>query len=428
GHGREEDAAEEHARARVRALERRVGRAEKPRVGARALVRGPEPVALVLLVPYLPGDHLAGEAARVVGGGRPRVARELAGIVRGERARGAELKRRQAILPDGGALGEPAEGGVVGMAVAQDPYDPEPGVLDRPHLAVALGEVVVVQRLARGLDLPPVDVEPDRAHARHVEPAVVRRSLGERVAGNEVRVRRDEAVRRGARRGWSGGGGAGRRGRQGGTDRERGEEPPAWHPGEGRPPAARPRRFGLGRALQGLQVLLARRAGAREERRRSRHPRPDPALEVAAHPGRDGIRAAVGVEAPEVQAQASRPLPEVGIVHVPLVTVDRVHEGEEGLLPALAGDQGGEEAFFAFVDSIYGDQGHVDDPHLWERARGLSLDLGRFDADRRSDAVAARVRRDFESGIRAGVARTPAFFAGARPASEEDLEALERST
>jgi len=94
---------------------------------------------------------------------------------------------------------------------------------------------------------------------------------------------------------------------------------------------------------------------------------------------------------------------------------------------AVAG-QGGEEAFFAFVDSIYGDQGHVDDPHLWERARGLSLDLGRFDADRRSDAVAARVRRDFESGIRAGVARTPAFFAGARPASEEDLEALERST
>jgi len=72
--------------------------------------------------------------------------------------------------------------------------------------------------------------------------------------------------------------------------------------------------------------------------------------------------------------------------------------------------QGGEPAFWAFVDSIYGDQGRVDDPHMWERARSLGLDLERFDADRRSPAVAERVRRDFQSGIRAGVAGTPAAF------------------
>ena len=55
------------------------------------------------------------------------------------------------------------------------------------------------------------------------------------------------------------------------------------------------------------------------------------------------------------------------------------------------------------VDSIYADHGHQDDPHLWERARALGLDLERFERDRRSAAVAARVRADFESGIRAGV-------------------------
>ena len=55
------------------------------------------------------------------------------------------------------------------------------------------------------------------------------------------------------------------------------------------------------------------------------------------------------------------------------------------------------------ADSLFADRGRVDDPHLWERAERLGLDLERFDADRRSDAVAARVRRDFESGIRAGV-------------------------
>lgn len=62
------------------------------------------------------------------------------------------------------------------------------------------------------------------------------------------------------------------------------------------------------------------------------------------------------------------------------------------------------------VDSLYADRGHVDDPHLWQRAERLDLELERFEADRRSDAVAARVRRDFESGIRAGVTSTPAVF------------------
>jgi protein-disulfide isomerase len=75
-----------------------------------------------------------------------------------------------------------------------------------------------------------------------------------------------------------------------------------------------------------------------------------------------------------------------------------------------AARQGGEPAFWSFVDSIYADQGRVDDPHLWERARSLELDLDRFEDDRRGATVAERVRRDFESGIRAGVAGTPAAF------------------
>jgi protein-disulfide isomerase len=79
-------------------------------------------------------------------------------------------------------------------------------------------------------------------------------------------------------------------------------------------------------------------------------------------------------------------------------------------LHAAAEAAGTQGKFFAMVDSLYADRGHVDDPHLWERARRLGLDLDRFEADRRSEAVVARVRRDFESGIRAGVASTPAVF------------------
>ena len=73
-----------------------------------------------------------------------------------------------------------------------------------------------------------------------------------------------------------------------------------------------------------------------------------------------------------------------------------------------------EGAFWELIDSIYGDQGHIDDPHLWERARALGLDPERFEHDRRAEGVAARVRRDFDDGIRAGVTGTPAAFVDGR--------------
>jgi protein-disulfide isomerase len=79
-------------------------------------------------------------------------------------------------------------------------------------------------------------------------------------------------------------------------------------------------------------------------------------------------------------------------------------------LHAAAEAAGRQGRFFEMVDSLYADRGHVDDPHLWERVERLGLDLERFELDRRSDEVAARVRRDFESGIRAGVTGTPAIF------------------
>src|SRR4029077_3799456 len=68
-------------------------------------------------------------------------------------------------------------------------------------------------------------------------------------------------------------------------------------------------------------------------------------------------------------------------------------------LHAAAEAAGTQGRFFEMVDSLYADRGRVDDPHLWERAERLGLDLERFESDRRAAEVAARVRRDFESGI-----------------------------
>jgi protein-disulfide isomerase len=88
-------------------------------------------------------------------------------------------------------------------------------------------------------------------------------------------------------------------------------------------------------------------------------------------------------------------------------------------LHAAAEAAGIQGAFFEMVDSLYAERGRVDDPHLWERAERFGLEVARFERDRRSDAVAARVRRDFQSGIRAGVTSTPAVFSMYSPGERE---------
>jgi protein-disulfide isomerase len=91
-------------------------------------------------------------------------------------------------------------------------------------------------------------------------------------------------------------------------------------------------------------------------------------------------------------------------------------------LHAAAAAAGAQGHFWEMVDSLYSDRGRVDDPHLWERVDRLGLDLDRFERERRSDEVAARVRHDFEGGIRAGVIGTPTAFVGGRLV-HEGLEA-----
>jgi protein-disulfide isomerase len=94
---------------------------------------------------------------------------------------------------------------------------------------------------------------------------------------------------------------------------------------------------------------------------------------------------------------------------------------------ACAAEAAGEQGrFWEMHDLLFSDQGRLEDPHLWERARALGLDLERFDADRRGPEVKARVRRDFEAGVRGGIVTTPTLIAaGARHAGRIDAQVLE---
>ncbi len=93
-------------------------------------------------------------------------------------------------------------------------------------------------------------------------------------------------------------------------------------------------------------------------------------------------------------------------------------------LHAAAEAAGRQGCLFAMVDSLYAERARVDDPHLWERVEAMGLDLGRFEADRRAPEVEARIRRDFESGIRGGW-RAPRRFSMPVPFRQLENESSE---
>jgi protein-disulfide isomerase len=124
------------------------------------------------------------------------------------------------------------------------------------------------------------------------------------------------------------------------------------------------------------------------------------------------------------EEQRLRDLPvEVIFRHFP------VRSGHPRAWPAACAAEAAahQDRFWAMHDLLFGDQGRLEDPHLWSRAAGLGLDVERFDADRRSDAVRDRVKRDFHSGVRAGVVTTPTLFSWRDGRGEPvDVTALER--
>jgi protein-disulfide isomerase len=69
-----------------------------------------------------------------------------------------------------------------------------------------------------------------------------------------------------------------------------------------------------------------------------------------------------------------------------------------------------QDAFWAFHDALYADQGHIDDPHLWARCEQLGLDVERFQADRRDAEIAAKVREHVREALRAGATATPTLY------------------
>lgn len=81
--------------------------------------------------------------------------------------------------------------------------------------------------------------------------------------------------------------------------------------------------------------------------------------------------------------------------------------------------------FWEMHDLLYERQAALDDQHLLGYARELGLDPDEVRRDFAEHVHRARVREDFESGVRSGVSGTPMFFINGRRHDEPgDTETL----
>jgi protein-disulfide isomerase len=73
-----------------------------------------------------------------------------------------------------------------------------------------------------------------------------------------------------------------------------------------------------------------------------------------------------------------------------------------------------QDRFWQMHDTIFENQEQLSAADLSFYAERLGLNLRQFERDRKSEAIAQRVREDFMSGVRSGVNGTPTFFINGR--------------
>jgi protein-disulfide isomerase len=81
--------------------------------------------------------------------------------------------------------------------------------------------------------------------------------------------------------------------------------------------------------------------------------------------------------------------------------------------------------FWAMHEYLFEHQAALDAPMLLRYADVIGIDVARFDRDRLSDNIAARIDRDLASGQASGVEGTPTFYInGRRHDGPYDVESL----
>ena len=92
-------------------------------------------------------------------------------------------------------------------------------------------------------------------------------------------------------------------------------------------------------------------------------------------------------------------------------------------IAALAADRQGK--FWQFHDELYKDYNRLNDSKINEIAKQLQLNETEFKEHQKNPAIAAKIRQDYEEGIRLGIRGVPTVFINGKKMRDRSIQSLE---
>ena len=89
-----------------------------------------------------------------------------------------------------------------------------------------------------------------------------------------------------------------------------------------------------------------------------------------------------------------------------------------------AGEQG---KYWEFHDEVFKNQRSLNDEKLKEIAKGLGLDMKKFDTDLASPRIQALISNDVTEGFRSGVRGTPTLFVNGKRLNNRSLQGFKQA-
>ena len=88
---------------------------------------------------------------------------------------------------------------------------------------------------------------------------------------------------------------------------------------------------------------------------------------------------------------------------------------------------GRQEKFWEFHDELYKNYNRLNDQKIQEIVRQLNLDEAKFTEEKKNPVISARIRQDYEEGIRLGIRGTPTVFINGKKLRDRSLKSMEKA-
>ncbi len=95
----------------------------------------------------------------------------------------------------------------------------------------------------------------------------------------------------------------------------------------------------------------------------------------------------------------------------------------QAAMAALAA--GRQDKFWEFHDELFKNYNRLDDQKVQEISTQLGLDQKKFEDHKKSPVEAARIRQDYEEGLKLGVRGTPTLFINGRRVKNRNMQSME---